>query len=127
MIAAVLTLPELPTAWDNGMFEPPMQDQPWQKANFIFGPPDEFTMGQEFYRESGMLQLTLCYPLGEGANDALSRAELIRKTFPRGASFSNEGITVHVAKTAYIMDGYPTDENYVIVVRIPFYADIHNQ
>jgi hypothetical protein len=116
-------VPQL-TAWENVAFNPIAQI-PWQKINFVFARPDEFTMGQEYYREQGFLQVTLYYPPLQGPGAAMSRAELIRKTFPRGSSFSKDGITVHVSRTAEIMSGMPTDEHYVVVVRVPFYADIH--
>lgn len=111
------------TAWENVGFEP-LNGVPYQKVNFIFARPDNVTMGDAFYRERGFMQITLYYPQKTGPVAAMSRAELIRKTYPRGASFSNNGFTVHIDRTAEIMPGMPTDESYIVIVRVPFYADI---
>lgn len=111
------------TAWENVSFVA-LNAVPFQKVNFMFARPDDITMGDAFYRERGVMQLTLYYPLQKGPVAAMSRAELIRKTYPRGASFSNNGVVVNIDRTAEILPGIPTDENYIVIVRIPFYANI---
>jgi hypothetical protein len=111
------------TAWENVSFKA-LNSVPYQKVNFVFARPENPTKGDAFYREIGFLQVTLYYPQQEGPFAALSRAELIRSTFPRGSSFSNNGIIVNIDRTAEIMPGMPTDESYVMIVRVPFYANI---
>lgn len=111
------------TAWENVGFVP-LNFVPYQKVNFVFARPDNVTMGDNFYRERGYMQITLYYPTQKGPYAAMSRAELIRSTFPRGSSFSNTGIVAHIDRTAEIMPGMPTDESYIVIVRVPFYADI---
>lgn len=112
-------------AWENVSFIP-LNGVPYQKVNFVFSRPDNITMGDAFYRERGYMQICLYYPQKTGPVAAMSRAELIRKTYPRGASFSNNGFTVHIDRTAEILPGVPEDESYIVYVRVPFYADITN-
>lgn len=112
------------TAWENISIVP-LNSVPYQKVNFVFARPEDVTMGGGYYRERAYMQVTLYYPLQKGPGAAMSRAELIRKTFPRGASFSNNGIVVHIDRTSEIMPGAPTDESYIVIVRVPFYADIN--
>jgi len=121
---ALAAMPELPTAWENTLFTP-VVDVPWQKVNFLFVQPDDVTMDATFYRERGYMQLTLYYPLLTGSRSAKLRAELIRKTFPRGSTFSSNGITTVIDRTPEIGTGVPHDESYVVIVRVPFYADIY--
>lgn len=116
-------LPQL-TAWPNVTFNP-VAGYPFQKVNVVFARPEEPTAGCDFYREIGFLQVTLYYPLLQGDGLAMSRAELIRKTFPKGSSLTKDGVTVQFDKVAQIMEGVPTDESYIVVVRVPFYANIY--
>lgn len=111
------------TAWENVGFDPVM-NYPYQKVNFIFAAPEEPTMGDLFYRERGFMQITLYYPVQKGPFAAMSRAELIRRTYPRGASFSSNGIVVNIVSTTQIYQGTTSDEIYSIYVRVPFYANI---
>lgn len=112
------------TAWENVGFEP-LNGVPYQKVNFVFAKPNDITMGAGMYRERGFMQITLYYPQKTGPVAAMSRAELIRNTYPRGASFSNSGIVAHIDCTPEILPGIPTDESYIVIVRVPFYADIY--
>lgn len=122
-IAGVCT-PQL-TAWDNLGFAP-VPSVPYQKVNLAFAEPDNPTMGSGFTREHGFMQVSLFYPTQMGTFDINSRVELIRSAFPRGATFTKDGIVVHIPRTANVMQGMPIDESYAIPVRIPFYADVYN-
>lgn len=113
------------TAFPNRKFNPPALSVAWQKFNVVFARPEEQTAGTGFYREIGFLQATLFYPIGEDEGAALERAELVRNSFPKGSSLAKDGITVHFNNVGQIMEGPPTDENYVVIVRVPFYADVY--
>lgn len=114
------------TAWENMYFPVLANRVPYQKVNLIRAQPENPTFGDGFYREQGILQVTLIYPLQLGVGEAESRAELIRSTFPRGASFSNGGIVVHIDTTPEIMPAHVFDEGYMVPVRIYYYANIFN-
>lgn len=111
------------TAWDNVQFNP-VPSLPYQKVNVMFASPENPSFGGDHYREIGFMQVSLLYPIGLGTLDIETRAELIRATFPRGASFEKDGVTVHIPRTPEIMNGMPVDESYAIPIRIPFYADV---
>lgn len=112
------------TAWPNVSFSP-VPGVPFQKINVVFAKPDEPTAGSDFYREIGFLQATLYYPLLQGDGPAMSRAELIRKAFPKGSSVTKDDIVVQFDSVAQIFEGVPSDENYIVIVRVPFYANIY--
>jgi hypothetical protein len=116
--------PSLPTAWPNVTFDPDNR-VPWQKVNVVFSQPSEPTVGSDYYQEIGFLQVTLYYPLLQGDGPATSRAELIRNTFKKGTSVVKDDVTVQFNKVAQILEGVPTDEQYIVVVRVPFYANIY--
>jgi hypothetical protein len=113
-------------AWENMYFPTAANRVPYQKINLLPATPENPTMGDGFYREVGIFQITLVYPLQLGTGDAFTRAELIRQTFPRGSSFSNGGVTVNIIKTPEIRPAMIDDEAYQLPVRVSYYADIFN-
>ncbi len=116
--------PLLITAWENAAFSPPAATTPYQQVNILFAEPENPTYGGSFYRERGILQVTLLYPLQSGPNAAEARAELIRSTFYRGANFINSGVTVTVEKTPEISPGIVDGGMWRVPVKIRFYANI---
>lgn len=116
----------LSTAWENDPFEP-QADVPYQEAYMLYAKPENPTPGNEYYRQRGILQLTLRYPQNSGAGDVGERAELVRKTFSRGLSFEADGVTTHIDETPEVPGGSAIGDRYVIVMRIRFYADIFGE
>ena len=111
------------TAWENVAFAP-VPLVPWQAVNFLFARPENPTFGGTHRREIGYMQVTLYYPIQRGTVVVMTRAELIRSTFPRGSSFVKSGITVNVPGTPEIVPGMVIDESYVVPIKIPYWADI---
>lgn len=112
--------PNLSTAWENVDFSP-VNGTPYQRVFLLAAEPDNPEMGR-LATERGFLQVSLCYPLGNGPADAMARAELIRTTFYRGASFTASGVTTVVEKTPEIGPAQIEPDRYVVPVRIRFYA-----
>ena len=111
--------PSLATAWENVAFAPPVATTPYQKAFVLFAEPDNSEYGAT-YREQGIFQVSLMYPLQAGAGAAAARAELLRATFRRGASFSNGGETVIVTRTPEISNGLVDGDRWMQAVKIRF-------
>lgn len=111
------------TAWDNVAFKP-VPGVPYQKVHILFAEPENPTMGSDHYREQGFMQVSLFYPILLGTKDITNRIELIRDAFPRGSSFTKDGVTVKVLRTPMVMSGMPVDESYAVPIRISFQADI---
>jgi hypothetical protein len=115
-------LPNL-TAWEGVNF-PTLSRTAYQKVNMLPLPPDNPTFGSNFRRERGIYQVTLYYPIQYGPGPVTARAELIQAAFPRGSSFINGGIVVHIDRTPEIMSPMVFEENISITVRIQYRADI---
>lgn len=117
----------LPTQYENEAFTPPATA--YQSVNLLTAEPGNPTMGGtpvgELYREQGVFQVTLFYPLNEGAGNALTRAEALRDWFSRGSSFTDSGITVSVGGTPRIGPGMRDDDRYVLPVDIPFFSNVY--
>jgi hypothetical protein len=86
--------------------------------------PDNPTIGDSFYREQGLFQVTLRYPVGKGTNSAMLQAEKIRTLFSRGSQFTKNNITVLCDKTPDIRILSQEVDRFVVAVRISFTVDI---
>lgn len=112
----------LSTAWENAKFKP-VPGVPYQRVSILLAQPANEEMSSD-YREQGFMQVDLCYPLDLGSLATTARADLIRTTFPRGASFSASGVTVTVSGTPEIRPGRAEEDRWIVPVRIPFHS--HN-
>jgi hypothetical protein len=119
---AALT-PALPTAWDNTAYTPSLSTA-FQRPSLMRGAPENPALGSSFYREIGVFQVMLCYPLNGGSANADDRARLIRGWFPRGSSLTASGTTVTIQRTPTIGPGMSDGSFWCVPVSIPYYANI---
>jgi hypothetical protein len=116
--------PDFPTAWENVNFEP--EEWPYQSVAILFAEPENPTMGDDFYRQRGFMQVKLYYPLNVGPGTVEARAELLRTAFKRGLSLEADGVITVIDRTPEIAPGANEADRYVVLVRIRFYANITN-
>jgi hypothetical protein len=116
--------PKIATAWENDEFTPPADTAPYQAVNLLTARPVNQEMGRP-HVESGFIQVTLRYPLKKGSAAATARAEALRTTFFRGASFVASGVTTIIEQTPEIMPGFVDQNRWSIPVRIRFYAEVY--
>ena len=114
--------PSLGTAWENAPYSPTV-GTPYQRVFLMAAEPANDEYGQR-HTEQGILQVSLAYPLGAGPSAATTRAELIRSTFYRGASFTSGGVTVTISRTPEIAPGRVEEDRWVVPVRVRFHAHI---
>lgn len=124
-VALAAMSPALSTAYENAPFSP-VVGTAYQRVTLLLTEPANPVVGGGFYTEEGFLQVDLAYPLDAGPAAATARAELIRTTFYRGASFTASGVTVNIERTPEIMPGRVEADRFVIPVRIRFYAHVRN-
>jgi len=120
--SALNSMTALATAWENIEYVP-VTGTPYQQVNILMAEPDNNEYGRT-YREIGYMQIKLMYPLKNGSLTAITRAELIRSTFYRGASFTSSGVTVVIDKTPEISEGSVEGDRWAIPVKIRFFANI---
>ena len=82
------------------------------------------TMGDGFYREVGIFQVNLLYPMQLGSLAAVTQAQKIQALFKRGAAFVNGGVTVRIMTTPTIGAGAQDTERFMVPVKISYAADI---
>jgi hypothetical protein len=122
-VALAAMSPSLATAWENSAYAP-VAGTPFQRVTVLLAEPANPVIGPDFHTEQGFMQVDLNYPLNAGPAAAEARAELIRSTFNRGASFTASGVTTTIERTPEIMPGRVEEDRFVKPVRIRFYAHI---
>lgn len=114
--------PAVSTAWENVPFTPTVGTA-YQQVFVIFAEPDNAET-HSAHMELGYMQVDLMYPENTGSGAAMARAELIRTTFYRGATFSSGAVNVLVTNTPEIARGEPEEGRYPIRVKIKFQSFI---
>jgi hypothetical protein len=125
-VALAAMTPALSTAYENAPFTP-VAGTPYQRVTLLLAEPANVQFGPG-YTEQGFLQVDLNYPLDGtpsatgGSKPATARAEAIRSTFYRGASFTASGVTVNIERTPEIMPARVEEDRFIVPVRIRFYS-----
>jgi len=114
--------PAITTAYENKVFAG-VPGTAYQRVNVLFAEPlnEEMTAS---YTERGIMQVTLCYPADTGPGAAVARAELIRTTFKRGASFTASGVTTRIVRTPEIRPAFNDADRFCVPVTIRFEASV---
>ena len=115
--------PSLAIAWQNVGYTP-VTGTPYQACFLLPAIPSNPTLGDGFYREQGIFQVSLFYPLLAGAQAAEARAQLIRTTFKRGTVMISGSVSVLVDTTPEIGQGRANDDRWHVPVKIRWSAGI---
>ena len=114
--------PSLATAFENVPFTPE-QGTAYQRVNLLRAEPENPSIGASLTRSIGILQVTLCYPLGNGPQPAEDRAQAIVDAFARGASFTRGGVTVRITTTPTVGPAYVEADRYCVPVSIRYHCN----
>ena len=117
--------PALSCAYENVAFSP-VAGVPYQRPYVMAAPPANPTMGDGYYRDQGIFQVTLMYPIQGGSAPAAARADMIRALFRRGASFSSGGLTVKIMTTPVINAAQIDADRWALPVRVTYSAEVFN-
>lgn len=113
------------TAYQNASYQV-VSGVPYQLINMTTFKPDEPTQGGGYYREHGVFQVTLVYPVGTGIGSIMTRAELIRSYFKKGLTLSNSGVTTVIDVTPEFGYLQGSSDNISLPVKIGYRADIYS-
>lgn len=114
------------TAYANVIYNP-VVGVPYQMLHMVPFKPMEPTQGGGYYKEHGLFQVTLVYPVGVGSTAILARAELIRTAFKKGSTVVNGGLTTTIVDTPEFgyLDGTSDSNQFTLPVKIGYSADIY--
>lgn len=114
---------QIATNFENVAYTPTI-GVPFQRVHILFGTPENPTMGDNFYRERGIVQVTLHFPLQSGAKASATWAQTLRTAFYRGRVFSTGKVTTTIDETMSILPALVEGDWYVVPLRIPFFANV---
>lgn len=113
--------PVLPTALENGTFEP-QQGQPYQVVNLLPADTQTRDLREKTIIESGVYQISVYYPSGQGANAARARAEALREHYAPGVLTTEDGIKVEIRGKASVRPAMSMPGWFIVPVQIRFKA-----
>ncbi len=114
----------LATAYANASFVP-AAGVPYQRCALLPAEPDNAMQGTASYFERGVLQITLCYPLGQGPRAAEQMALALRTHFARGTTLAiSQGMQVLVTHTPAIAPALLEPDRYTVPVSVRYQAQI---
>jgi hypothetical protein len=115
------------TAWENSVFIP-INGIPYQVVDLLLADPENPTIGSpvvpQFYREKGIFQVTLKYPINTGPKDAYTKVQALRDAFPYRKAFTSGSMTVIVLRTPTVSPGRIDGDRWSVPVKIPFFANV---
>lgn len=103
-----------------------VQGVPYQLLFVTTFKPEEPTQGGGYYREHGVFQVTLVYPVGIGVGAIMARAELIRSSFKKGTALVNGGVTTVISDTPEFGYLQGSSDSIELPVKIWYRADIYS-
>ena len=116
--------PALASSWENVPFTP-VAGTAYQAAYVLPATPSNPTLGDGFYREQGLFQVSLFYPLQTGTLTAATRAQAIRTAFKRGTTMTSGSVKVIVDRTPEIGQGRVDGDRWMIPCKIRWYAGVY--
>ncbi|ACT50866.1 DUF4128 domain-containing protein [Methylovorus glucosotrophus] len=112
------------TAWPNVEFDPVL-GVPYQKPSLLPAAPENPTLGDGYYREVGVFQVLLYYPLGDGPDNADLKALAIKNHFPRALKMTEAGQVIQVMLTPTIAPGFESMERWCIPISINYQSEVN--
>jgi hypothetical protein len=115
--------PAIQYAYENVPFTP-TTGVPYASVYLLPATPANPTMGDGYYREQGIFQITLRFPLQAGPKTAADRAEAIRTAFKRGTTLTYNSVNVIIDRTPEISEGRVDGDRWSVPVKIRWFSSI---
>ena len=116
--------PTTKIAWENVSTNPPTDGSLYFYVNLLPASTQNPTLGDGFYREAGIMQVTICAPIDKGSGKLYTKAEEIRTVFKKGYTFTSGGYTVNIGRTPSIGPGMRQEDRFVLPVRITYFSNV---
>ena len=95
--AAVMAVkPAIDTQLENTTYSPKI-GEPYQQLYFLPARPDTLTIDENALYQSGVFQITLCYPTGRGSKEIYERIALYAKAFQQGVKLEKGRTKVYIS------------------------------
>lgn len=111
----------MPTAFENVTFTP-TPGTPYQRVNHLINAPIDHTLAADLTELRGLMQVTLCYPLGAGRGAAQTRAQAVADHFAPVQYLTEGAVRVDLIHTPRIASGLVDGDRYCIPVTVAWSA-----
>jgi hypothetical protein len=116
--------PAIQYAYENVPFTP-TTGVPYASVYLLPATPANPTTGDGYYREQGIFQITLRFPLQAGPKTAAGKAEAIRTAFKRGTTLTSGTVNVIIDRTPEIGEGRVDGDRWSVSIKIKWFAGIY--
>lgn len=116
-------LPKIATAHE-GVSYVPENGVAYQRVVVVPRKPLNPTMGDDYYRDIGELQVFLAYPTAQGTGEVLARAELIRTHFKRATTLVEGDSRVLIVRTPQIVGTTTIGDRVIVPVIIEYSSEV---
>jgi hypothetical protein len=130
MFARLKTAPVTPTmppiAWPNKPFTP-VVGSPYLRATMMPAEPltiASFVQGENRY--SGIMQVDVFVPDGDGTKRATTIADIVGNHFKRGLTVAAQTFSILIRRPPYMLSPYKDGAWWGIPVRVYYIADVAN-
>jgi hypothetical protein len=114
--------PDWTTFYENMVYAP-TQGQEHQRVFLLPARSRAAALGQEApVFESGIFQISIYSPIGKGPGSGGTRAELVKASFARGLTLTEEGLKVQVQDTPSIGPALQEPHFWALPLSVPFFA-----
>lgn len=111
---------KLPTVWQNKPSPAGFDaSKPYQKAYLLRSPPQGIGLEEQNSLHRGYLQVSLCYPSGDGTFKIETYAKALQDYFPPGLVLQGDGVKVRIRGRASVADPISLSP-YVVPVSIRY-------
>jgi hypothetical protein len=114
-----LLAPAIATAYENSSYNS-TGGVPYQRVTFLPAAPDNSIMGSFMYKEQGLYQVMLCYPISTGPGLAEARAQALRLHFRRGTTLYEGSLIINIVNTSRVVVGSIDGDRFCIPIFIPW-------
>ena len=124
-LASLTTSPSMPVAWPNVSYDPPATG--YLRVSHLPNETDQVTLGASGQnRHTGILQVSVMWPKGDGSIDPLEVAAQVVAHFKRGTSFTQNSVDIRIVVPPSIAAPLDDDPFMQYPVTIQYLADTAN-
>lgn len=101
----------------------PVASRIFYEARLLPNTPDNSVLGDDYFKEGGIFQITVCAPLLRGTKDVSGQADALQTLFKRGTRLTQNGIVVVIETTPAIGPGLRDRDRYRKPVSVRYRAE----
>jgi hypothetical protein len=103
----------------------PVDGVPYQYCAILRAADEKPEMSRKMTILRGIFQVTLMYPLGDGAADAETQAGVVKEWFKPVLTMNQDGFKVQVIDAISVSSGFRSESRWAIPISIPYVVQVN--